>query len=247
MEKIPNLIYSYYCDSNVYKSVKNNKLRTLCLKEIVSLFFKNRYQFTIEEILDAFNAGEIVFSYLLVDNYYKTLNIRHLEELFDDMVILFNKILEPYIKKRIYDLYSIGELVTCKSCYRTLLLPNDQYYYAICQHCDWKSICNQGYYTKLDGICKNCNHNIIYYRLPIDFKAKLNCDNQLIIYRDRSIYRLINNQLLRSNYNGQYYYCSTECISQVHDEYKLKILNKYYSIINDHISTPPLQSNKENS
>jgi len=186
--EIPKLIYDYHYNNIKIELLPLNSLKIHCLINLIKHHIKD--DFEIEETLDIFNVGGIIVSYFKIDQLCQKLKIRHIEELFEQLTLICANLLEIKVKDQINYLSKTGELVKCYNCRRMSLHPNDDYYYAICDKCDSKIICNQRHYSGGKEKCYNCNFYYQYIKVPSGHKAKLNEeDRTILIYKNTSLYQ----------------------------------------------------------
>jgi len=193
MNVLPALIMDYFNDDNFQITIDYNSLRTHCLIKLINNYLNK--DLDIEIYLDMCNHGVIYISYNLADKISQKLNIRHVEELFEDMVILATNILDDYLTNKVNYLTEKGELVNCNCCGKILLPPNKQYYYSICKYCGLIRVFNEGtFFDDEVKICYGCENICDYIEVPIGYRANINKnDGTIAIEVDDNIYRFINN------------------------------------------------------
>jgi len=235
MEHLPEILHKYY-----YSEYRWDSLKKECIKRLIRIHINIDVNFNLVDALYIKNVGAMIVCYHLIDKLCQKLNIRIIEELFEEILKMFSVSLERWATKQ---LLINEELVTCCECHRKLLPPNDIYYYTICNKCGYSYICSQKvYYEQERDNCFYCGEPITYLTIPIGYKIvvtkgytldKLIKDCHLmkeviLIYHDESKYREINDDSIRSKYDNGIYLCAEECNDEEKDYYyKLKIFNRY--------------------
>ena len=246
-EHLPKLIVDYYSEGLRINISSLNSLKVLCIIKLINYHINDNYE--VDEALDVFNAGGIIVSYFKINQLCQELNIRHIEELFEQLILICTNLLETKVKDQIDNLSKIGKLVKCNNYKKMLLLPTNDYYYAVCDVCGTKRINS---YKMETFFCCNSYHQ--YSKVLNDQIAKINEDNKtILIYKNNSPLGNNNNPEAQSNvkiccfriidsyyhYTDNYqiyydYYCSNNnCWYLYQDELDynivLRLFNKYKS------------------
>jgi len=229
MASLPSLIINYLNDPLLYnKSIEQNKLSYLCLTKLLDIYPPLKQELTIEELIDFHDYGSIILSYVLVSQ----LNLLQLPELFEPLVLLFNRQLENYIDNVLTILTESKALATCLYCDRLLLIPS-KYYYYVCQYCNNDEYrqskynyfyCRSFQEEENDGsLCEECHNKLTYYIIVGNLKFKLSRDS------DRDIY---DQQGIKADNNlNTMYHCIFSCYRFDVEENVLQLYDKYNNLI----------------
>jgi len=211
METLPNLIVNYLNDPYLYdKIIDQHKLSYLCLVKLLDIYLPPRKDFTIEEIIDYSEEGSIILSYLLLKRLACQLNILQLPELFEPLVLIFDRQLKDYINRCINILIKLNIIDSCIICGKHLLISFEYYYYR-CEHCN-----DNKYYQNQDNFfCEQCQNPVTYYLIIDQYNFKLVATS----YQALDYYQGINYNW----YGADVYCCNLKCddnhITRVYQKY----------------------------
>jgi len=224
MNSLPSLITEYIDDYRLYHKIINDQnLSYLCMIKLLELYLPLKNKLTIEELIDVHDAGTICLSYTLVARLAQQLNLFHIQELFDNLVLIYDHQLKDHVSHNLYLLRDLEIITYCTICSRVLLLPS-KYYYYICEYCD-----NTQYHHNQNNyfdnyICQQCNNLVTYYIIVNNLKFKLT---------STSYQALVDNQ-------GKKYFSCYSCPKECRDIFNidyidnitLKIYQKYNNFFN---------------
>jgi len=209
--------------------LENNSLKVACILKLIRPILNSK--FSIEELLDFYNGGNIIISYLLINKLAESLKIRHIVELVEEMTLILNQSMKLVIQTKINNLLGTEELVRCAGCKKILLPSNDRYYYYQCG--EDIEVINKDYANDDNLKCFVCDKTHQLNAVPPGFKIKIK-NGRVNILKDKSKFKNITDIYLRSNlrYNenpfGLFeileYHCIGSCNNITPNHYKYKYL-----------------------